>query len=88
MDERNDTQRIGDLEAWAFRAGRDLAEIKGELKLKSTVTAVDALHQDVADLRTAMDDGFAAVNQRLDSLTEEAAGQRQLLEEILRRLPA
>lgn len=80
MDERTENQRIGDLEAWAFRAGRDLAEIKGELKLKSTVTAVDALHQDVTELRDEVRQGFADVKA-------EQAAQRRLLEQILERLP-
>jgi hypothetical protein len=79
VDERNDTERIGDLEAWAFRAGRDLAEIKTQLKGKSTVAAVDALHQDVTGLRQEVRQGFADVKA-------EQAAQRRLLEAILERV--
>ncbi len=74
MDERNDTERIGDLEAWAFRAGRDLAEIKTQLKAKSTVAAVDALHQDVRELREAMTEGFDHLNARLDGVNGRLDG--------------
>ena len=93
MDERPDTERIGDLEAWAFRAGRDLAEIKTQLKGKSTVAAVDALHQDVRELRDEMRQGFDrltgrldGVDGRLDGLKAGQAAQRRLLEAILERV--
>ena len=68
VGERTEIQRINDLEAWSFRAGRDLVEIKAGMQGKSTVAAIDALHQDLVGLRSEMNDRFDAVDRRFDAV--------------------
>lgn len=87
MSEKTEAERISSLEAWAFRAGRDLADIKNRLDRTATVASVDALHQDVTEMRGAMTEGFDHLNARLDTVAGELTEQRRLLEAILERLP-
>lgn len=66
MTTQTPTQRIGDLEAEAFRTSRAVAEMSGTLALVRG--GLDELSGDVRAIRQEQTEAFQQVNGRLDRI--------------------